>query len=422
MEPGGRLRGPRLRCAAMRFQVLPGFRDFFPEDLAIRRAIEAAWHGAARAAGFEEFDGPVLESLELFTAKSGEEISGQLYTFPDKGDRAVALRPEMTPTLARMIASRANRLARPIKWYCVPEFYRYEKPQRGRLRAFYQWNVDVLGASDPASDAEPIAVALDALRRLGLGERDVRVHINDRRLLARTLRELDVAPDQDASVLALIDKLGRDRTAGERLEALLGAARAKQLLGHCAAFPLASAPELGAVLEACREYGVDSALVPDFGIVRGLAYYTGPVWEIFDASRELRAVAGGGRYDDLIRSLGGPELPALGFGMGDAVLGELLAARGLLPATPPRVEVVVVPVTAELAGPARRLVARLRAQGVAAEAPYGLPRIGKALKAADAAGARRVVILGPDEWADGLVVVKDLGSGAETRVRADELR
>ena len=405
----------------MRFQVLPGFRDFFPEDLAIRRWIESAWHGASRAAGFQEFDGPVLEALELFTAKSGDEISGQLYTFVDKGDRAVALRPEMTPTLARMMAARASQLARPIKWYCVPEFYRYEKPQRGRLRAFYQWNIDVLGSSEPASDAEPIAVALDGLARLGIGEHDVRVHINDRRLLARMLRELDVAEEQDADVLAIVDKLERDRTARERLAALLGATRTKALLGYCDEFPLERAPELEAVLAACRDYGIGSALVPDFKIVRGLAYYTGPVWEILDVARELRAVAGGGRYDELIGALGGPDLPALGFGMGDAVLGELLAAKGLVPATPPRVDLVVVPVTAELAGAARQLVTKLRARGIAAEAPYGTPRIGRALKAADAAGATRVVIVGPDEWANGEVVVKHLASGSETRVRADEL-
>ena len=405
----------------MRFQVLPGFRDFFPEDLAIRRWIESAWHGASRDAGFQEFDGPVLEALELFTAKSGDEISGQLYTFTDKGDRPVALRPEMTPTLARMMAARASQLARPIKWYCVPEFYRYEKPQRGRLRAFQQWNVDVLGASEPAADAEPIAVALDALRRLGIGPRDVRVHINDRRLLARTLRELDVPAEQDGEVLAIVDKLERDRGARERLEKLLGAKRAQALLAFCDEFPLERAPELSAVLDACHEYGIGEALVPDFRIVRGLAYYTGPVWEIFDAARELRAVAGGGRYDDLIGAMGGPDLPALGFGMGDAVLGELLSAKGLAPATLPRVDVVVVPVTAELAGAARKLVARLRANGTAAEAPYGVPRVGKALKAADAAGATRVVIVGPDEWANGEVVVKDLASGTETRVRAEDL-
>jgi histidyl-tRNA synthetase len=414
--------GASASMPRMRFQVLPGFRDYFPEDLAIRRWIESAWHGASRAAGFEEYDGPVLEALELFTAKSGDEISGQLYTFVDKGDRAVALRPEMTPTLARMMSARANGLARPIKWYAVPEFYRYEKPQRGRQRAFYQWNVDVMGSTEPASDAEPIAVALDALRRLGLEERDVVVRINDRRLVSAVLRELEVAAELDGDVLALVDKLERDKGAAARLETLVGAARAKTILGYCETYPLARAPELAAVLEAGREYGLGASLVPDFKIVRGLAYYTGPVWEIFDSGRELRAVAGGGRYDNLIAAMGGPDLPALGFGMGDAVLGELLAAKKLVPTTPPRVDVVVVPVTVELAGAARTLVAKLRAQGLNAEAPYGVPRIGKALKSADLAGAKRVVIVGPDEWKDGIVLVKELASGTETRVRADELR
>jgi len=281
--------------------------------------------------------------------------------------------------------------------------------------------VDVVGASEPAADAEPIAVALDALRRLGIEERDVTVCINDRQLLARALRELDVEMEQDADVLAIIDKLERDKSAAGRLEALLGAARAKTILSFCDEFPLERAPELAAVLDACRDYGIGEALVPDFKIVRGLAYYTGPVWEIFDAGRELRAVAGGGRYDKLIGAMGGPDLPALGFGMGDAVLGELLTSKGLVPKTPPRVDVVVVPVTAELAGVARQLVAKLRALGVAAEAPYGVPRIGRALKSADAAGATRVVIVGPDEWQDGNVVLKDLASGSETRVRVEDL-
>jgi histidyl-tRNA synthetase len=405
----------------MRFQVLPGFRDFFPEDLAVRRWIESAWHAASRAAGFQEFDGPVLESLELFTQKSGEEIAAQLYTFTDKGDRAVALRPEMTPTLARMIASRAGGLARPVKWYCVPEFYRYEKPQRGRLRAFYQWNVDVIGSDEPAADAELIAVALDALRRLGLSERDVGVRINDRRFVARTLRELDVPESQDGEVLAIVDKLERDRGAAARLEALRGAARSGEIARICASYPLARAPELEAVLAAARDYGIGGALVPDFRIVRGLAYSPGPVWEIFDAGRELRAVAGGGRYDRLIEAMGGPAMPALGFGMGDVVLGELLAEKKLVPPTPPRVEVVVVPVSAELASAARAIVAKLRARGVSAEAPYGAAKVGRALKAADHAGASRVVIVGPDEWKDGNVVVRDLASGTEKTVRVEEL-
>ena len=405
----------------MRFQTLPGFRDFFPEDMAVRRWIESAWRGSSRAAGFEEIDGPVLEGLELFTAKSGPEIAGQLFAFTDKGGREVALRPEMTPTLARMIGARGAGLPKPIKWYSVPEFYRYEKMQRGRLRAFYQWNVDVIGSDEPAADAEAIAVALDALRRLGLAADDVVVRINDRRFVARALDALGVAPDAQAEVLAIVDKLDRDREAFARLEERVGAKVAAEIRAICAEYPLARAEELGAVLDACREYGVTSPLQPDFRIVRGLAYYTGPVWEIFDRGRTLRAVAGGGRYDNLMEAMGAPKLPALGFGMGDVVLGELLAEKKLVPKSLPRIEVAVLAVTPELAGAARRLVAQLRAKGVAAETPYGAPKLAKALKAADAAGATRVVIVGPDEWKDGNVMVKDLRSGAETLLRVDSL-
>jgi histidyl-tRNA synthetase len=405
----------------VRFQGLPGFRDFYPEDLAQRRFIESAWHRASRGAGFQEIDGPVLESLELLTAKSGEEIVGQLYTFEDKGGRAVSLRPEMTPTLARMIAARAGGLPKPIKWYCVPEFYRYEKPQRGRLRAFHQWNADIVGSAEPAADAEAIAVALEALRLLGLGESDVRVRINDRRFLARMLRELEVPEERDGAVLGLIDKLEREPEARLRLEKELGAARAARLLGWCERFPLERADELQGLLEAARDLGVEDWIEPDFKIVRGLAYYTGPVWEIFDRSKSLRAVAGGGRYDRLIASLGGPELPALGFGMGDVVLGELLAERGLVPAAPPRVDAYVIPVGSELLPAARAVLAQLRRRGVSADMPYGAPRLAKALKAADAAGARRAILVGPDEWSRRAVKVRDLVSGEERLVALDEL-
>ena len=405
----------------MRFQALPGFRDFFPDDLALRRLIEDAWHRASRNAGFEEIDGPVLEALELFTAKSGPEIAGQLYAFTDKGGREVALRPEMTPTLARMVAARGAGLPKPIKWYSVPEFYRYEKPQRGRLRAFYQWNVDVFGSDEPASDAEAIAVATDALRLLGLSPDDVVVRINDRRFTARVLAELDVQGPDQAEVLGLVDKLERDKSAGQKLDDKLGARRADALRALCAEFPLARAPELAAVIDAARDLGVRSPIEPDFRIVRGLAYYTGPVWEIFDRSRSLRALAGGGRYDNLVGSLGGPELSALGFGMGDAVLTELLVEKKLVPESRARIEVAVIAVTPELAGVARRIVAQLRARGIAAESPYGAPKLAKALKAADAAGAARAVIVGPEEWQERTVVERDLGTGSERKLAFDEL-
>ena len=405
----------------MRFKALTGFRDFYPEQMAVRRTIEAAWHRASRNAGFQEFDGPVLESLELLAAKSGPEIETQLYAFEDKGERRVALRPEMTPTLARMVAARAGGLPKPIKWYCVPQLFRYERPQRGRGREFVQWNVDVVGASEASADAEAMAVALDALRILGLSEQDVVLRVNDRGFLRRMLRSIDVEEGDEAEVLGLIDKLVREPAVPQRLEERLGKKRAAEILGWCEQLPLEQAEELGSVLEACRDYGIGAYVEPDFKIVRGLAYYTGPVWEIFDRGGQLRSLAGGGRYDKLIAALGGPDLPALGFGMGDVVLRELLQEKGLEPKTPPRVEVFVIAIGPEMQGPARQVLLRLRKQGVAADAPYGSPKVGKALKAADLAGARRVVLVGPEEWADGAVRVKDMASGEERKLRLEEL-
>ncbi len=405
----------------MRFRALPGFRDFYPEEMATRRWIERAWHDASRAAGFEEIDGPVLESLDLFTAKSGEGIAKQLYVFEDKGGRPVALRPEMTPTLARMVAARAGGLPKPIKWYCVPQFFRYERPQRGRTREFLQWNVDVIGAAEPAADAEVIAVAVQALRALGLGPDDVRVRVNDRRFVRRMLESIDIGPDLEPEVLALIDRMERDSKAPERLAECVGAERAATIAGWCEQAPADRAEEIAPVLDACEDFQIGEFVTADFRIVRGLAYYTGCVWEIFDRAQTLRSIAGGGRYDELIAALGGPALPALGFGMGDVVLGELLRERKLVPPPPPRAEVFVVAIGAEMLGPARRVLAALRDRGVAADSPYAALRVGKALRAADAAGASRAVLVGPDEWAEGQVRVKDLATGEERSVPLADL-
>ena len=405
----------------MRFQALPGFRDFYPNEMSARRAVEQVWHRAATGAGFQEWDGPPLEALELFTAKSGEEIAGQLYAFTDKGGREVALRPEMTPSLARMVAARAAGLPKPIKWYCVPQFFRYERQQRGRLREFYQWNVDVIGAPEIAADAEVIAVAIEALRLLGLGPDDVVVRLNDRRLVSRLLAALDVDPESEPAVLAQIDKIDRDAGARRRLAELVGDAAANEIDAWCARLPLERADELSALLEMCADYGVGDFVEPDFRIVRGLAYYTGPVWEIFDRGRTLRAVAGGGRYDTLIEQLGGKDLPAVGFGMGDVVVRELLEDKGLAPPAPERIDVFVVPVGADMLGPARQAVRRLRASGRRADAPYAPLRVGKGLKAAASSGARQAVIVGPDEWAERAVKVRDLESGEERVIPLDEL-
>jgi histidyl-tRNA synthetase len=405
----------------VKFQALPGFRDFDPEAMAVRRWVEAAWHEASRRAGFQEWDGPPLEPLELFTAKSGAEITEQLYAFTDKGGRAVTLRGEMTPTLARALAERAAALPKPIKWYCVPQFFRYERPQRGRLREFYQWNVDVIGAAEPGADAEAMAVALEALRILGLGAEDVVLRLSDRRLLRRMLRTLEIGPEEEQTAMGWIDKLERDPAASGRLRQALGEARAARILEWCERFPEDEAKETEPVLEACADLGIREWVVPDLHIVRGIAYYTGTVWEIFDRQGKLRSIAGGGRYDDLIASFGGPDLPALGFGMGDVVLTDILRDRGRVPPPPPRAELYVIPVGESMLGPARRVLRLLRDRGLRADAPYAPVRVGRALRAADQAGARRAVIVGPEEWSAGQVRVRDLSSGEERAVALDDL-
>ncbi len=297
---------------------LPGFRDFYPRDLAARAHIFAAWREAARRHGFEEYDGPPLEPLELYTEKSGEEIVRQLYNFEDKGGRAVSLRPEMTPTVARMVGARAGELRKPVRWFSIPQLFRYERTQRGRLREHFQWNVDIFGVEGVLADAEVLAVALEALQLLGLTAEDVHARISDRRLLERLLLRAGVPADQLLATYAAIDKLGRDedRVIRDRLaqEAGLGPATIDALF---AIFAHESLEELAAGFEsdpavteeldrlsgyfaALGQLGFGDWVTFDPRIVRGLAYYTGIVFEIFDRKGELRAICGGGRYDRLL--------------------------------------------------------------------------------------------------------------------------
>jgi histidyl-tRNA synthetase len=422
----------------MLHRTLPGFRDFYPPELAVRSHITGGWREVARRYGFEEYDGPPLEALELYVEKSGEEIVTQLYNFVDKGERAVALRPEMTPTLARMVAARAGALRKPIRWFSVPQLFRYERTQRGRLREHFQWNVDIIGEESVAADAEVLAVALDALRGFGLTAADVVARFNDRRLLERLLLGAGVLPGQLPAAYAAIDKLTRERAeqVHDRLTGAAGlapgsAAAVLRIFEHRDLDSLRR--EYGSVdgvpeqLERLAQYGgllaelgFEEYVTFDATIVRGLAYYTGTVFEIFDRRGELRAVCGGGRYDDLLRNVGAVHLPAVGFGMGDVVLGELLADRGLLPAAGPRVDFYLVAVT-EAQRPVLLQVARaLRARGASVLYALRPGNVGKQFKDADARGAREVLVFGPDELAAGQVVQRSMGSGEERRTPLTE--
>jgi histidyl-tRNA synthetase len=392
--------------------ALPGFRDFYPAEFAQRAYIERVWREVARRYAFVEYDGPPLESLELYTKKSGDEIVAQLYNFTDKGGREVALRPEMTPTLARMVAARANALRKPVRWFSVPQLFRYERQQKGRLREHFQLNVDIIGESDVTADAELLGVAIDIMSEFGLSSDDVRARVSDRRLLRALLERLGVSDQQLPGVFGVIDKIERQprQVSAEKLSALGMTDESREAL-----FSLMNGVTLDVLrarygdtpaiahliadLERYYSYleylGVAGWVQLDLSIVRGLAYYTGIVFELFDAHGEFRAICGGGRYDNLLNSLGGVDLPALGFGMGDVVLGELLRSRGLS-------AVPIEPdfwVAAADDGDLRNVIlaaTQLRRAGASVEYALRPQTLSKQRKAAFSAGATYFVTVGPD--------------------------
>lgn len=404
---------------------LPGFRDFYPEEFAARAHIQNAWRDVARRFGFVEYDGPPLEPLELYTKKSGDEIVGQLYNFKDKGDREVALRPEMTPTFARMVGGRANALRKPIRWFSVPQLFRYERQQKGRLREHFQLNVDIVGETDLSADAELLTVAIECMRAFGLTSSDVVARVSDKRLLAALLTVLGFEDDTHLEVMQVIDKLDRQPKDVSR-DKLHEIGASKMTVDTVMSLPtsglelferhLAGKGAYGATLEDFKRYlgmfeslGVADFVKFDASIVRGLAYYTGIVFELFDAKGEFRAICGGGRYDSLLGAIAGVDLPALGFGMGDVVLGELLKSRGKLPTSAVGLDYWVAYEDSKGLGEAMRIATRLRRTGSAVEYALKPAALGKQLDNARKAGAKAVVIA----KADGTLRLKDFATGTE---------
>ena len=416
-------------------QGVRGTRDFYPEDMRLRNWLFDNFDDAALLHGFQEYDAPVLESEELYTRKQGEEITQQLYNFKDKGDRKVALRPEMTPSLARMVMSRAGVLPMPIKWYSIPQCWRYERTQRGRGREHYQWNVDIWGTDAISADAELISVLVTFFRSVGLTEEDLVIKMSSRKVLEEVLGSLGLEGDIFAKTCIIVDKmdklpadvvseqlgdLGLEKSAIQTIQSTLAIKDMKSLeeiLGK----ESAAVTELTSLFSALEAYGISGWIEFDASIVRGLAYYTGPVFEAHDRAGELRAICGGGRYDKLLSTLGGKDLPATGFGFGDMVIMELLEEKGLVPELIGGVDDVVISLSPELRNAAMSVATSLRNTGKSVDLVLEDKRLKWAFKHAERSGAQRLVMVMPDEWKEGKVKIKDLESGEEIEVSVDSL-
>jgi histidyl-tRNA synthetase len=403
-------------------QPLTGFRDFLPPACAERNYIFSKWRETARAYGFVEFDGPLLEELDLYKKKSGDEIVRQLYEFVDKGDRRIALRPEMTPTLARIVAAEHRQFRKPLKWFSIPQVFRYERPQRGRLREHFQLNCDIVGEESPEADTELIALAIDVVRAFGFSSRDFVVRISDREFWTELLKLEKVPPERWEETLQTIDKSEREprEKTQERLGKLAGPVFEIFEKGGESA-------KLNNIIENLRMRGLGDFATVDVRIVRGLAYYTGVVFEVFDRGGKFRAIAGGGRYDQLIAQLSDNaiSLPALGFAIGDVVLGDMIrsnpAAREQMErvfASERAVEIYVVIAKEDQREHAIAMMQQLRDRGYRVDYSLGPAKVARQFRLAEQTGARFAIVFG-DEWPQ--VGLKDLATAKQDSVAHDEV-
>jgi histidyl-tRNA synthetase len=403
-------------------QPLPGFRDFLPDDCAFRNAVFARWREVCRGYGFVEWDGSILELTELYKKKSGPEIVAQLFNFTDRGDREVAMRPELTPTLARVVATHEREFRKPLKWFSIPQCFRYEKQQRGRLREHFQLNCDIIGETSAAADVELVALLIDLLRAFGFTANDVVVRLSDREFWTDLLRTQNVPEGSWSELLQVIDKSEREPRektaerlgplAGPVFEVLDGSGRSRKL---------------DQLVSDLAQRGLDEFVKVDLSIVRGLAYYTGVVFEAFDRAGNLRAIAGGGRYDNLISQLsdGAVSLPSVGFAMGDVVLGDLIketpevfARLADVVSRQSALDVYLVVAKEEYRPEALRHLQQLRDAGLRVDYPFAPTKVGRQFQTAEATGARITLLYG-DEWP--AVKMKTLATREEVLVPHEEL-
>ncbi|MFL2958228.1 MAG: histidine--tRNA ligase [Candidatus Thalassarchaeaceae archaeon] len=416
-------------------QGVRGTRDFYPEEMRLRNWLFDNFADAALLHGFDEYDAPVLEHEELYTRKQGEEITQQLYNFQDKGERKVALRPEMTPSLARMVMARAGGLSMPIKWFSIPQCWRYERTQRGRGREHYQWNVDIWGTNEISADAELISILVTFFEGVKLTAKDLVIKISSRKVLEEVLGSLEISEEIFSKTCIIVDKmdklpadvieeqlteLGHNSDAISKIQSILGIKNMDELANSLGKESLAVS-ELNSLFDSIDSYGILEWVEFDASVVRGLAYYTGAVFEAHDREGKFRAICGGGRYDKLLSTLGGKDLPATGFGFGDMVIMELLAEKNLIPELISGIEDIVIPLNPELRGASVMVAAALRDTGRTVDLVLEDKKLKWAFKHAERIGADRLVMVMPEEWKAGKVRIKNLESGEENDISIEEL-
>jgi len=424
----------------MKIQSVKGTRDFYPVVMATRNYILDGWKNASLRNGFEEYDGPIFEYLKMYQVKSGDEIVEQLFNFTDRGGRHLAIRPEITPTLARMVNQQINALPRPIKWFSMPRLCRAERPQKGRLREFFQWNIDIIGSDSILADAEVIYCTIDYLRSLGLTPDDIKVKISSRRLLAAFLLDIGIAESDLESLYPILDrkpklpddafvemlqKAVQDDKKTEIIKKFMELSDITEISGlfHPSEQSAVALQELSDLMDVLSEMSVSEYCIFDPCIVRGLAYYTGIVFEVHDAANALRAVAGGGRYDNLLGDFGGPKVSGTGMGMGDCVLEILLRDKGILDGDLPtkKLDYFIACLDGELQPVALQIASRLRQKGCAADFTYKAVGLKKQLKQASAANAGCCVIIGQEYTEKNMLLVKDMQTSDQQLLTMDQL-
>ena len=415
-------------------QPVKGTRDFFPDEMRLRNWLFEVWRNVSVQAGFEEYDTCVLEHEELYIRKAGDEISKQLYSFEDKGGRRLSLRPEMTPSLARLVLQHKKSLSFPIKWFSMPQCFRYERMTKGRRREHFQWNADIIGQAEIVAEAEILMLLISACELMGLSAKEIRVFINDRRILNSILNQISVPQEMHSEVLVIMDK--RDKISIEALSKLLqdigmSTTQVDQLNKYLLKSDLIELKkdlndtqgidELQNLMNMMETAGFSDYLQFDISIVRGLSYYTGAVFEVNSPAKQHRAICGGGRYDSLLSTYGGEIVPAVGFGFGDVVVLDVLKDLERFPELPRKLDYTIIPFAREQVGTALNIAAILRQQGSTVDCNFSMKKMKKTLQQAGESGAAKAILLFPDELSENKVVIRDLRLHEQNPIKITDL-